>query len=251
MLDRARPGAAPPGDDREPGRGRAGVLVLALRGRRLGGRVYGGLPGGTVAVKPRRGSHAMASEPRATPQPEAPAAPDAVEMPRPTVAPLVLALGLALLAAGVALGLAFLVVGAVVVVVGLGHLDRPAAAGPRTCPRAAGRAGTASPARDGRAGRRGAAAAGHARLPPPPAAGRSSHLRRRQGRHRRRRGDAGARPALGAAQRPRPLVSGQPAGRHGPAGRRQDDRPRAGAVSRVAAAGGARHSRRPCRWSSA
>ena len=34
------------------------------------------------------------------PQPEAPAEPDSVEMPRPTVAPLVLALGLALLAAG-------------------------------------------------------------------------------------------------------------------------------------------------------
>jgi hypothetical protein len=42
-----------------------------------------------------------------------------VEMPRPTAAPLVLALGLTLLAAGVALGPAFLVVGAVVVVAGL------------------------------------------------------------------------------------------------------------------------------------
>ena len=59
----------------------------------------------------------MASEPQATPPAEAPAS---VEMPRPTVAPLVLALGLALLAAGVPLGLGFLVVGAAVVVVGLG-----------------------------------------------------------------------------------------------------------------------------------
>ena len=41
-------------------------------------------------------------------------------MPRPTVAPLVLALGMALLAAGVASARRFLVVGAVVVVAGLG-----------------------------------------------------------------------------------------------------------------------------------
>ena len=61
----------------------------------------------------------MASEPQAPPQPEGPAAPNSVEMPRPTAAPLVLALGLALLAAGVAFGLAFVVVGAVVVVAAL------------------------------------------------------------------------------------------------------------------------------------
>jgi hypothetical protein len=62
----------------------------------------------------------MVTEPQATPQPESSAAPDAVEMPRPTVAPLVLALGMALLAAGVPFGPGFLVVGAVVVVAGLG-----------------------------------------------------------------------------------------------------------------------------------
>ena len=61
----------------------------------------------------------MASEPQATSQPER-AAPDAVEMPRPTVAPFVLAFGLALLLAGVALGLAFFLVGVVVCVAGLG-----------------------------------------------------------------------------------------------------------------------------------
>jgi hypothetical protein len=61
----------------------------------------------------------MTSEPQATPQPAGPAAPDSVEMPRPTAAPLVLAVGLALLAAGVPLGLGFLVVGAVVAVAGL------------------------------------------------------------------------------------------------------------------------------------
>jgi hypothetical protein len=60
----------------------------------------------------------MASDPQATPQPEE-AAQDAVEMPRPTAAPLVLVLGLALLAAGVPLGLGFLAVGAVVAVAGL------------------------------------------------------------------------------------------------------------------------------------
>jgi hypothetical protein len=61
----------------------------------------------------------MSSEPRTLPQPEGPATPGTVEMPRPTVAPLVLALGLTLLAAGVALGPAFLVVGAAVVVAAL------------------------------------------------------------------------------------------------------------------------------------
>ena len=61
----------------------------------------------------------MASDAKIWPQPEAPAAPDSVEMPRPTAAPLVLALGITLLAAGVALGTGFLVVGAVVVVAGL------------------------------------------------------------------------------------------------------------------------------------
>jgi hypothetical protein len=61
----------------------------------------------------------MASEMQTMSQPEGPAAPDSVEVPRPTAAPLVLALGMALLAAGVALGMGFLVVGAVVVVAGL------------------------------------------------------------------------------------------------------------------------------------
>jgi uncharacterized membrane protein YagU involved in acid resistance len=61
----------------------------------------------------------MPSEMQATSQPDAPAVPDSVEMPRPTAAPLVLALGFALLAAGVALGLAFLAVGAVIIVAAL------------------------------------------------------------------------------------------------------------------------------------
>src|SRR5438105_613572 len=44
---------------------------------------------------------------------------DTVQMPRPTAAPLVLALGMAILAAGLPLGTGFLVVGALVLVVGL------------------------------------------------------------------------------------------------------------------------------------
>ena len=192
----------------------------------------------------------MASDAQIWPQPEAPAAPDSVEMPRPTAAPLVLALGLTLLAAGVALGTGFLVVGAVVVVAGLsiwiaqllpgrGHVHEPLVEPARPQPVTAVPGGVEH-LRPGMPGYR-------LRLP------QDVHpdLRRPQGRHRRRRGDAGARPPLGTVQRPRPLVSGQPAGRHGPAGRRPDDRPRAGAVSRLAAAGGAGHPRRRCRWSSA
>src|SRR5690242_16696020 len=62
----------------------------------------------------------MASEPQTSPLSEGPAVPDAVKMPRPTAAPLVLALGLTLPAAGVPLGTGFLVVGAVVLVASLG-----------------------------------------------------------------------------------------------------------------------------------
>lgn len=65
-----------------------------------------------------------------------------VELPRPTAAPMVLALGLALMAAGVALGIAFVVVGAAVLAAGLGlwlgqlapgrgHLHEPLAEPPR------------------------------------------------------------------------------------------------------------------------
>ena len=80
----------------------------------------------------------MASEPQTPSQPGNPAPPDSVEMPRPTAAPLVLALGLTLLAAGVAFGAAFFVVGGVVLVAGLrtwvgqllpgrGHVHEPLA----------------------------------------------------------------------------------------------------------------------------
>src|SRR5262249_19679800 len=58
----------------------------------------------------------MASDSQTGPASESAAAQDSIEMARPTAAPLVLALGMDLLAPGVALGLAFIVVGAVVIV---------------------------------------------------------------------------------------------------------------------------------------
>ena len=61
----------------------------------------------------------MTSEPHPI-SPNDPAPRNSVEMPKPTVAPMVLSLGLILLAAGVVLGLEFLLVGAVVVLFGLG-----------------------------------------------------------------------------------------------------------------------------------
>ena len=62
----------------------------------------------------------MSSETQPIPQHESPPAPDSVALPGPTAAPLVLSLGLALLAAGVVTSLALLVVGGVILSVGLG-----------------------------------------------------------------------------------------------------------------------------------
>jgi hypothetical protein len=62
----------------------------------------------------------MASDAETVPQSDVSPGPNSVEMPRPTIAPLVLSLGVALLAAGAVLGLSFLVVGAMVLVAGLG-----------------------------------------------------------------------------------------------------------------------------------
>jgi len=61
----------------------------------------------------------MTSDPQAIPQLEATAEPDFLAMPRPTVAPVVVALGLMLLAVGVATSPAFLVIGAIFLVSGL------------------------------------------------------------------------------------------------------------------------------------
>src|SRR5438477_12071458 len=60
----------------------------------------------------------MATEPHGTTQHEAPHG--SVEMPGPTVAPLVLSLGMAMLAFGLIGGPAFLLVGGVVLLFGLG-----------------------------------------------------------------------------------------------------------------------------------
>ena len=58
----------------------------------------------------------MASEPNLSDAPDR----DALEMPRPTVAPLVLAAGVSLLGAGIVFGLALMIVGALILAVGLG-----------------------------------------------------------------------------------------------------------------------------------
>jgi len=61
----------------------------------------------------------MASDPETISEGEHSSGHDAVEMPRPTIAPLILALGLATLAAGVVTSSAFIIVGAAMLVVGL------------------------------------------------------------------------------------------------------------------------------------
>jgi hypothetical protein len=61
----------------------------------------------------------MASDPHTLPDSHPPTDEASVEMPRPTVAPMVLSLGMVLLASGVVLGVAFLIVGAVVLAIGL------------------------------------------------------------------------------------------------------------------------------------
>jgi hypothetical protein len=62
----------------------------------------------------------MANEPSTIADPEASAGRESVVMPRPTVAPMVLSLGMALMAAGVVTNVAFLVVGGLTLAVGLG-----------------------------------------------------------------------------------------------------------------------------------
>lgn len=62
----------------------------------------------------------MVSEHQSKPELENADGPGSVDMPRPTIAPLVLAMGLTLLAAGVPLGPVFVLVGAAVVITGAG-----------------------------------------------------------------------------------------------------------------------------------
>jgi uncharacterized membrane protein YagU involved in acid resistance len=107
----------------------------------------------------------MSSDPQAIPKPEATAEPDSLPMPRPTVAPVVVALGLVLLAVGVATSPAFLVVGTIFLVSGLwiwvgqllpgrGHMHEPTA-GPSERPRPViGVSGTVEQLRSGMPGYR-------------------------------------------------------------------------------------------------
>src|SRR5262249_31713139 len=108
----------------QPIRSWADFLVLALCRRRLGCRFQRCLPAGALipwiqtkllTLRIAR----MASEVGNLSQPVSPAEPEFIETPRPTAAPIVLGLGLTLLATGVAVGTAFLVVGALVIVAGL------------------------------------------------------------------------------------------------------------------------------------
>ncbi len=61
----------------------------------------------------------MSTDPQMIPQPEPAGEPDSLVMPKPTVAPLVLALGMTLLALGLAASPAFLVVGGLILISGL------------------------------------------------------------------------------------------------------------------------------------
>jgi hypothetical protein len=87
----------------------------------------------------------MASESVPPPTPDVPHDPHAVEMPLPTVAPLVLSVGVALMGMGIAFGLPFMVVGAVLLALGLciwisqllpgqGHMHEPVEPAERRAP---------------------------------------------------------------------------------------------------------------------
>src|SRR5262249_42665569 len=109
-----------PVDNEGPRRRRAGFLVLALCGRRLGGGVYRGVRRRSIGAVNNVGDVFMLAHHDEFPPPDEPSDKGVVEMPRPTVAPLVVALGLVLLAAGTPLGLAFIIVGALLLMAGLG-----------------------------------------------------------------------------------------------------------------------------------
>ena len=193
----------------------------------------------------------MASDPHAISEPELSSGPDEVEMPRPTIAPLTLSLGLAMLAVGVITSPAFLVVGAGIIIAGLGlwianllpgrgHVHEPLVPRAQRPATVSGRPSTVEHLQ-----------VGHAWLPPTVADGGSPDLGRGMGRNRRRPGDAHTGPGLRALERPRYLVSGESAGGHGLARRRSDDRCRAGAISPVALAAGESSFMPSCRWYSA
>lgn len=107
----------------------------------------------------------MTTEPQAVPNPETPAGHEGVEMPRPTVAPLVLSVGVALLAMGVVSSLAFLWVGLIVFGVGVGlwvadllpgrgHFHEPLAEPAKRPQRVTGQAGKVEHLKEGMPGYR-------------------------------------------------------------------------------------------------
>ena len=162
--------------------------------------------------------------------PHDPAGPESVEMPRATAWPIVLALGITLLGAGLATSLALSVVGAVLFVFGLGGWIGQLLPGRGHRARTAGRAGAPSPARRREAGHGGPAPPRHGGLSVPASREGSPDLRRRQGRHRGRPGDAHPGAGLRPDQRPWPLVPHQPAGGDGRSGDQRRDRGPARAI---------------------
>ena len=221
-----------PGRARPSGR-RAGGVVLAFRGRRLGGRLLGG-----VSLRPVIGSPTdeVEHEWRAIRTRSSQNEPTgSVEVPRPTVAPMVLALGMAMLAAGVATSVAFLIVGAAMLVFGLGLWVSQLipGRGESSTRRWSSPRDAASPG-DGQGRRRGADAGRNARLEAPAADRGASDLRGDQGGGARRVADAGSRPGLGPLERARDLVPSEPARGIRPARRGTDDDRRTGAVPAAA-----------------
>src|SRR4051812_17339843 len=110
-------------------------------------------------------SSGMSSEPDAVAEGREVGEPGLLEMPRPTIAPMVLALGMALIAAGVALSPGFLVVGGAIFVLGLGlwigqllpgrgHVVEPVVEPGRRARPIEGRAGSVERLQEGMAGYR-------------------------------------------------------------------------------------------------
>ncbi len=143
-----------------------------------------------------------------------------VDMPKPTAAPLVLAVGIVLAAMGVATSLAFLFVGGVVFVAGLGMWIAQLLPGrghcrePRVEPSLRPQPVTPAPGEVART------AAGHARLSPAAAGESPSGFRGHQGRPCRRARDAAAGIGLRSIKRSRHLVAREFARRHGAPRRR-------------------------------
>ena len=113
-----RPGVAPANHGAERDRRGSRLLVLALCGWCLGGGLHFGVCRGTLSRNQE--TRSMTSSIDSSSDRQDPAGRESVEMPRATAWPIVLALGITLLGAGLATSLALSVVGAVLFVFGLG-----------------------------------------------------------------------------------------------------------------------------------